>query len=84
MNWLGLDYDEGPIFQTDRFDRYKEVIQQLLDEGKAYYCNATQEELEEMREKQRANKEKPKYDGRNRDRTDIPGISLLIIANLMI
>ena len=39
MNWLGLDYDEGPIFQTDRFDRYKEMIQQLLDEDKAYYCD---------------------------------------------
>jgi len=72
MNWLGLDYDEGPIFQTDRFDRYKEVIQQLLDEGKAYYCDCTPEELEAVREQQRANKEKPKYNGKCRNRKDVP------------
>jgi glutamyl-tRNA synthetase len=70
MDWLGLDYDEGPIYQTDRFDRYKEVIQQLLDEGKAYYCYCSKEELEAMRETQMTNKEKPRYDGRCRERTE--------------
>ena len=72
MNWLGLDYDEGPIFQTDRFDRYKEVIQQLLDEGKAYRCDCSPEELDAVREQQRANKEKPKYNGKCRERHDVP------------
>jgi len=72
MSWLGLDHDEGPIFQTDRFDRYKAVIQQLLDEGKAYHCDCSQEELEAVREQQRANKEKPKYNGKCRNRTDVP------------
>ncbi len=64
IHWLGLDYDEGPIFQTQRMDRYREVIAQLLAQGKAYYCYATPEELEEMREEQRAQGLKPKYDGR--------------------
>ena len=72
MSWLGLDHDEGPIFQTDRFDRYKAVIQQLLDEGKAYHCDCSQEELEAVREQQRANKEKPKYNGKCRNRNDVP------------
>ena len=71
MQWLGLDYDEGPIYQTDRFDRYKEIIQQLLDQGDAYYCYCTKERLDEMREQQRANKEKPRYDGLCRDRQDV-------------
>lgn len=71
MQWLGLDYDEGPIYQTDRFDRYKEIIQQLLDQGDAYYCYCTKERLDEMREQQRANKEKPRYDGLCRDREDV-------------
>lgn len=67
MAWLGLDYDKGPFYQTHHFDRYKAVIQQLLDQGDAYYCYATPEELDEMREQQRANGEKPRYDGRYRD-----------------
>ncbi len=71
MDWLGLDYDEGPIFQTDRFDRYAEVIQQLVEQGDAYHCCCTREELDEMRETQRANKEKPRYNGKCRNRTDI-------------
>ncbi len=70
MEWIGLDYDEGPIFQTDRFDRYAEVIQQLLDQGDAYHCYCTREELDEMREQQRANKEKPRYNGKCRDLKD--------------
>lgn len=67
MNWLGLDYDEGPFYQTQRFERYREVLRQLLHEDKAYYCYCTREELEELREAQRSRKEKPRYDGRYRD-----------------
>ena len=67
MSWLGLDYDEGPFYQTQRFDRYREVLQQLLAEGKAYYCYCTKEELESLRAEQMARKEKPRYDGRHRD-----------------
>ena len=70
MEWLGLDYDEGPYYQTKRLERYKEVIQQLLDEGKAYYCYCSKEEVDEMREEQRAKGLKPKYDGRCRHRVE--------------
>ena len=70
MTWLGLEYEEGPFFQTHRFDRYKEVIQQLLDSGQAYRCYCTKDELETMREQQRANKEKPRYTGLCRSRTE--------------
>ena len=63
MEWLGLDYDEGPFYQTDQFERYKEVIQQLLDTGHAYHCECTKERLAGLREQQMANKEKPRYDG---------------------
>lgn len=79
MSWLGLDYDEGPFYQTQRFDRYKEIIQQLMDQGDAYYCYCSKDELEEMREEQRANKEKPRYDGRCRHLTaPKPGIDPVI------
>jgi glutamyl-tRNA synthetase len=63
MNWLGLAHDEGPFYQMQRMGRYKEVIHQLLDAGKAYYCYTTPEELERMREEQRAKGLKPRYDG---------------------
>ncbi len=66
MTWLGLAYDEGPFFQTHRFERYEEVIQQLLAKGLAYRCNCSRERLEALREEQMANKEKPRYDGRCR------------------
>src|SRR5574340_1040393 len=72
MRWLGLDYDEGPFYQMQRMDRYREVILQLLDEGKAYYCYATKEEIETLREQQRAAGLKPRYDGRWRDSTAAP------------
>ena len=49
MAWLGLEYDEGPFYQTQRFDRYREVLCRLLREGKAYYCYCTKEELETLR-----------------------------------
>ncbi|WP_153116592.1 glutamate--tRNA ligase [Rhodocyclus tenuis] len=63
MRWLGLDWDEGPFYQMQRMDRYKEVIQQMLDTGNAYYCYTTPDELDKMREKQRALGLKPRYDG---------------------
>lgn len=72
MTWLGLSADEGPIFQTDRFDRYAEVIEQFMAEGKAYKCYCSREELDVMREEQMANKQKPRYNGRCRDREDAP------------
>ena len=64
MNWLGLTPDEGPFYQTQRMDRYREVIGQLLAAGKAYHCYASPEELEQMREAQRAAGQKARYDGR--------------------
>ncbi|MEO0617275.1 MAG: glutamate--tRNA ligase [Pseudomonadota bacterium] len=69
MSWLGLEADEGPFFQTQRFDRYKEVLDDWLEKGHAYYCYCTREELDELREAQRAAGLKPRYDGRWRDRT---------------
>ena len=72
MKWLGLDYDEGPFYQMQRMDRYREVIQKLLEQGKAYYCYASKEELEQMREAQRAAGLKPRYDGRWRDSQATP------------
>ncbi len=68
MDWLGLDYDEGPYYQTQRFDRYAEVIRQLLDSGHAYHCNCSKERLEAMRAEQMASKQKPRYDGCCRDK----------------
>ncbi len=70
MDWLGLTYDEGPVYQTDRFDRYREIIQQLLANNQAYYCYCSKERLETMRTKQMASKQKPRYDGRCRDLTE--------------
>ena len=68
MAWLGLDADEGPFFQTQRFDRYREVIDQWVPEGKAYHCYCSKEELAELREKQMTAGERVRYDGRCRDR----------------
>ena len=64
MNWLGLGYDEGPIYQMQRLDRYNAVIAQMLAAGTAYHCYCTPHELDEMREAQRARGEKTHYDGR--------------------
>ncbi|NHR08423.1 glutamate--tRNA ligase [Chromobacterium haemolyticum] len=64
MHWVGLDYDEGPFYQTHRFDRYKDVIRQLLDSGHAYLCYCSKDELEAMRAEQEARGEKPRYDRR--------------------
>lgn len=62
MTWLGLEYDEGPFFQTHRFPRYREVIDQMLAQGTAYRCYCTKERLEHLRAEQMARKEKPRYD----------------------
>ena len=72
MQWLGLTWDKGPYYQTERFDRYKAIIQTLLDEGKAYKCFMPAEELDAIREQQKENGEKPRYPGTWRDRTDHP------------
>src|SRR5690606_15147708 len=76
MTWLGLEYDEGPFYQTKRFDRYREVIEQLLREGKAYHCYCSKERLEQLRAEQMARKEKPRYDAlcRNGVANPPPGV----------
>ena len=74
LEWIGLDYDEGPIYQSDRFGRYNEVIHELLSNGQAYYCDCSKERLESMRESQIANKEKPKYDGCCREKSLKSGV----------
>ncbi|MDA0995036.1 MAG: glutamate--tRNA ligase [Proteobacteria bacterium] len=70
LDWLGLDPDEGPIYQSDRFDRYREVIDQWLAQGKAYHCYCSKEELADLREKQKAGGGHMRYDGRCRNRSD--------------
>ena len=79
MAWMGLDYDEGPIYQSDRPERYKEVIDQLLDVGRAYRCYCTREELDKVREEQRAQGIKPRYnrhcrDQHNPERPDVESV----------
>jgi glutamyl-tRNA synthetase len=79
LEWAELIHDEGPFYQTKRFDRYKEVIEELLAEGKAYRCYCSKEELEQMRAQQTARGEKPRYDGRWRERTDsLPGVAFVV------
>jgi glutamyl-tRNA synthetase len=68
MDWLELDWDEGPYFQTQRFDIYRDHLQRLLESGDAYYCTCTPDEVEAMRQKAKAAGTKPKYDGRCRER----------------
>src|SRR5215467_4615623 len=72
MQWLGLDWDEGPFFQMKRLQRYRDVAETLLRGGRAYRCYCTKEELEQMRAAQRARGEKPRYDGRWRDSKQAP------------
>jgi len=67
FDWVGMDYDGEPLYQSDRFDLYRSYITRLLDEGKAYYCYMSKEELDRLREEQMARKERPRYDGRYRD-----------------
>nr|WP_298726036.1 glutamate--tRNA ligase [uncultured Steroidobacter sp.] len=79
MEWLGLTADEGPFYQTRRMDRYREVIDQFLKTGHAYHCYCSKEELEEMRNRQLAAKQKPRYDGTCRNRTEPrPGVSPVV------
>jgi len=63
MEWLGLSHDEGPFYQMQRMDRYREVVAQMLESGTAYHCYSSPEEVEAMRERMRAAGEKPRYDG---------------------
>ncbi|MBU2739393.1 glutamate--tRNA ligase [Acidithiobacillus concretivorus] len=71
MAWLGLNWDEGPFYQTQRMDRYREVLAQMLAAGTAYYCYCSREEVDAMREEQRTRGEKPRYDGRCRTRSTV-------------
>lgn len=73
MAFLGLEYDEGPFYQTDRYPRYAQVAQQLLDEDKAYCCQCSKERLEQLREAQLHAHEKPRYDGHCRELGLLPG-----------
>ena len=80
MAWLGLEYDEGPFYQTKRMERYQQVIQQLLDEGKAYYCYQSKEDLDRIRDEQMAAGLKPRYNGEWREcsNTPPPGVQPVI------
>jgi len=79
MAWLGLDADEGPYYQTQRFDRYRAVIGEMLKAGSAYHCYCTKEELEALRAQQSARKEKPRYTGICRERTTPrPGVQPVV------
>ncbi len=79
MQWLTLDYDEGPFYQTKRYDRYNEVVDQLLEQGHAYHCYCSREALDEMREKAISEKRKPRYDGTCRHRTEaVPGVDPVV------
>jgi glutamyl-tRNA synthetase len=79
MQWLGLNADEGPYYQTRRYDRYREVLAQFIAAGHAYPCYCSREELEAMRNQQLAAKQKPRYDGRCRHLTAAkPGVSPVI------
>lgn len=72
MDWLGLHHDKGPYYQTERFDRYNQIIEELLEKGLAYKCFMSVEELDAIREEQEKKGEKPRYPGTWRDRTDHP------------
>jgi len=74
MQWLSLDWDEGPFRQTDRFDVYRTYVEKLLQEGKAYHCYCSVEELEQRRHLALAQGKPQKYDGRCRDlKEPVPG-----------
>ncbi|MEJ2201589.1 MAG: glutamate--tRNA ligase [Desulfuromonadaceae bacterium] len=74
MEWLGLSYDEGPFYQSERFELYRAKVQQLLDSGQAYRCYCSQDELNAKREAALQNGQKPKYDGTCRNRTAAPAV----------
>src|SRR5690242_6236747 len=79
MDWLGLKADDGPYFQTQRFDRYRAVLGAMLQQGTAYRCYCTKQELDAQREQQIARKEKPRYTGICRERTaPRPGVDPVV------
>ena len=78
MEWLGLSYDEGPLYQSERFGLYKEKVDQLLASGQAYRCYCTQEELDAKREQAMKEGGKPRYDGTCRNRTDQPDLPYVV------
>lgn len=79
MSWLGLDYDAGPFYQTQHFERYKAIIQTLIDQDNAYYCTCSKDELEQLRADQMANKEKPRYNGKCRNSGKAhPGVDAVV------
>ena len=79
LEWAELIHDEGPFYQTKRFERYREVIEEMLATNHAYRCYCSREELEQMRTQQTARGEKPRYDGRCRERTDsVPGVAPVV------
>ncbi|MBF7073158.1 glutamate--tRNA ligase [Glaciecola sp. MH2013] len=79
MSWLGLVHDKGPFYQTERFDRYNQLIDELLEKGLAYKCFMSSEELDSIREAQEKAGEKPRYPGTWRDRTDHPNDQAFVI-----
>ena len=81
MQWLGLDWDDGPYYQTKRFDRYNQVIDNLLAEGKAYKCYCSRERLDALREEQMASGQKPKYDGKCRHGVEQDGPFVIRFKN---
>jgi glutamyl-tRNA synthetase len=79
MAWLGLEADEGPFYQTERFDRYRSVIAGMLEAGTAYHCYCTKQELDALREQQVTRKEKPRYTGICRERREPrPGVAPVV------
>jgi glutamyl-tRNA synthetase len=78
LEWLGIEWDEGPYYQTKRYDLYKDYIKKLVDGGHAYYCTCTPEEIEAMREKALASGGKPKYDGRCREKNLPPSDNAVV------
>ena len=72
LNWLGIDWDEGPYYQSARLDIYKQYIQKLIDTGNAYYCTCSREDVEEMRQKARETGANPGYDGTCREKNLSP------------
>ena len=69
LDWLGINHDDSLIYQSDRTDKYKEAVNKLLESGHAYYCNCSKEDLDKLRSGQQKSGLKPKYDGRNRDKS---------------
>ncbi len=78
MHWLGLEWDEGPYYQTERLGLYREYIDRLLAKGAAYYCDCSPEDLQVRREAALARGDKPKYDGRCRSRNLGPGPNTVV------